>query len=216
MIVCAGTGAGCGLLAEFGRRVTTDNIWLGYVLPLPSPSFFFFARSLALPACRSTLSLLQERFIEQHQRETDRPRRGTRRDERRGPQLVRIMARAFALVACLVALIAQASSFMIGPGAGAAATIRAQRQGAAVSGFTGCNPVCQRDATTDRSALRMMVSRLRFQTRERLSSTTKMLSLAPNRSSTCRTHVGVGLNGELARVWRRQRCARQVMEGLSL
>ncbi|CAN0014047.1 unnamed protein product [Ectocarpus sp. 8 AP-2014] len=72
------------------------------------------------------------------------------------------MARTFALVACLVALIAQASSFMIGPGAGAAATIRAQRQGAAVSGFTGCNPVCQRDATTDRSALRMMRHRKGF------------------------------------------------------
>ncbi len=64
------------------------------------------------------------------------------------------MARICALVACLVALIAQASAFMIAPGA-----VGAQRQGAAMSGFTGQSPVCQRDATTDRSTLRMMVSR---------------------------------------------------------
>lgn len=69
------------------------------------------------------------------------------------------MARAFALMACLVALIAQASAFMFAaPGVvvGAAANIRAQ--GAAVSGFTGYNTVCQREATDDGSTLRMMVS----------------------------------------------------------
>ena len=45
------------------------------------------------------------------------------------------------------------------PGAvvGAAANIRAQ--GAAVSGFTGYNTVCQREATDDGNNLRMMVSR---------------------------------------------------------
>lgn len=70
------------------------------------------------------------------------------------------MGRAFALLACLVALITQASSFMYAvPGSvvGAAANIRAQ--GAAVSGFTGYNAVCQREATDDRNTLRMMVSR---------------------------------------------------------
>lgn len=68
------------------------------------------------------------------------------------------MARSVAFVACLVALIAQASAFMFAaPGTvvGAAASIRAQ--GAAVSGFTGYSPVCQREATADHSTLRMMV-----------------------------------------------------------
>eukprot|EP00904_Undaria_pinnatifida_P013182 jgi/Undpi1/8995/HiC_scaffold_26.g11456.m1 len=73
------------------------------------------------------------------------------------------MARAFALLACLVALVTQASAFMFAaPGAvvGAAANIRAQ--GAAVSGFTGYNTVCQREATDDGNNLRMMRHRKGF------------------------------------------------------
>ena len=91
------------------------------------------------------------------ERERKREREGEGKRERREPSTKpknEIMARTFALVACLVALIAQASAFMISPGA-----IGAQRQGAAMSGFTGQSPVCQRDTTTDRSTLRMMVSR---------------------------------------------------------
>lgn len=82
-----------------------------------------------------------------------------------GPSITRptsIMTRAFAFLACLVALIAQASAFMFAaPGSvvGAAASIRAQ-QGAAVSGFTGYNTVCHRETAADHSTLRMMVSLL--------------------------------------------------------
>lgn len=69
------------------------------------------------------------------------------------------MVRASAVVACLVAVVAQASAFMFAaPGTvvGAAASIRAH-QGAAVSGFTGYSPVTERETSADRSTLRMMV-----------------------------------------------------------
>lgn len=96
-------------------------------------------------------------------REAKKERRVRRRARYQQSQTT--MARTFALVAYLVALVAQASAFMIATGsAGAAATIR---QGAAMSGFTGCSPVCQRDATSDRSTLRMMVSCAHRQMRER-------------------------------------------------
>lgn len=71
------------------------------------------------------------------------------------------MARVFGVIACLAALVAQASAFVFAaPGTvvGAAATIRAQ--GAAVSGFTAYDTVCQREAAEDHSTLRMMVSRM--------------------------------------------------------
>ena len=92
------------------------------------------------------------------------------------------MARTFALVACLVALIAQASAFMIAPGAvGAAATIR---QGAAMSSFTGSSPVCEREATSDRSNLKMMVSRARRQSQREWSANKRRgaFFLLPSRS----------------------------------